>query len=283
MLPVLALKTNPSHDLARLGLTVDLLIDLLKFESHFMSVVESSGSLPKTSQLSRLQRSMASKRNRHLSGASTEGLAEFLSESAGTLGSTLGEIALTRQRRVTDETRVFDTNADVYSLEDFFFYLIDLFNLANSVTFDEAVFQVYLDLGKGMIVSFYSHLPLRNLADTLRNGIDRISSPWKLSTGQSMERIWTCCRPPTPASLPHLQRVMQVERLAERLDNLLWVSNASLRQMNQLRKSIKSLVSITAGAASDDGDLRVWPVKSTCLGQMLIVIRLSLTQSMNSK
>ncbi|KAL8955677.1 MAG: hypothetical protein Q9183_006561, partial [Haloplaca sp. 2 TL-2023] len=93
------------------------------------------------------------------------------------------------------------------------------------------------------------------MTHALKTGIDRFSSSSKLSTGQSMERIWTCCRPSTPASLPHLQRVMQVERLAERLDGLLWISNASLRDMNQLRQSIQSLVSITAGAASDDSDL----------------------------
>ncbi|KAL8966080.1 MAG: hypothetical protein Q9183_003528, partial [Haloplaca sp. 2 TL-2023] len=219
-----------------------------------MSVVESSGSLPR-SQLSRLQRSMTSRRNRHLSGASTEGLAEFLSESAGRLASALRGVALTTQATATDETKISDTYADVYALRDFVFYLIDLFNLANSAAFDEAVFQVYLDIGKGMIASFDSHISLSDMTHTLKTGIDRFSSSSKLSTGQSMERIWTCCRPSTPASLPHLQRVMQVERLAERLDGLLWISDASLRDMNQLRKSIRSLVSITAGAASDDSDL----------------------------
>ncbi|KAL8872970.1 MAG: hypothetical protein Q9174_001492, partial [Haloplaca sp. 1 TL-2023] len=254
VLSALALKTKPSHDFIRLSLTMDMLIDLLKFEGQFMSTVESSSSLP-TSQLSRLQRSMASRRNRQLSDASMQGLAEFLSESAETLGSALGEVALTTQWTVMDETTVFDTYADIYALKDFFFYLLDLFDLTNSAAFDEAVFQVYLDLGKGMIASFYSHIPLRDMANTLNTGIDRFSSSSKLSAGQSMERIWTCCRPPTPASLPHLQKIMQVERLAERLDNLLWMSDASLRGMNQLQKSIQSLVSITASAPSDDGDL----------------------------
>lgn len=147
--------------------------------------------------------------------------------------------------------------ADLYALKDCYFYLSDLFDVASAAKFDEAVFQVYLELGKPIIAALKLQTSTSSQADAVQRGLKSFNSFWQLSSGQSMERIWSCCRPATPATLPHLERILQAEQLAERLDNLLWTSVAPLRKMTELRQSVREMVAVTAGAEIEANDLEV--------------------------
>ncbi|KAL9024840.1 MAG: hypothetical protein Q9180_007791, partial [Flavoplaca navasiana] len=117
----LVAKISTSIDLLQYGIVVDLLIDVVRFEDHLASVVDNTVNQP-LSQLSRLERSVASKTSRRFNEDSTRPLATFLTESIRTL-----RLAL---KQADEATQVFPKYSTL-SVKSYFLLLTDLFDIAN--------------------------------------------------------------------------------------------------------------------------------------------------------
>jgi len=125
------------------------------------------------------------------------------------------------------------------------FFLSDVFDLAQSTTFDEGAFQVYQTLG-GLMVANATDLGTSNdstleLAHELRNRLDDFNPSWQLSSGLSMEVLWTVFRPSVPENLEQLEACLQVERLADHFDVLRLTSGAPFKQILSLGQSLADM------------------------------------------
>lgn len=229
----LEIPCDPIH----LGRILDLLFEIAVFEHQLMSLVKTAGGTSR-SHRSRLQTSIRSNRKQHQGDQSTKPLAPFLAKSVHDL------------HLMMDQARESLQYIDGPTLKTCLAYLVDLFDIGNSPTFDEAIFQVYLGLGRALVVELQSQGMIKTPIETLEKGLDQFISIWQLSSGQSMELIWTACRPPTPETLPQLELKMQIEQLADRFDKALWIGDAPLEEMDRLRQSLWQLVA--NGEAGDN-------------------------------
>ncbi|KAI4254279.1 MAG: hypothetical protein LQ352_003178 [Teloschistes flavicans] len=229
LLLMLASRLKPPYDLMHLGKSFDLLFDITGFERQLPSLGSTASNLSRA-HMSRLQRSIRSDAKKRWGDDSTKPLALFLVESVHAL------------RLIVNQTVKSLHHADRSTLKTYLEYLIDLFDIGNSPIYDEAIFQVYLGLGRSLVAQLQSRWLINTLAETLGKGLDQFNSPWQLSSGQSMELIWSVCRPATPKTLPQLERKMQIEQLANRFDKVLWIGNAPLQELDRLRQSLWHLV-----------------------------------------
>ena len=77
----------------------------------------------------------------------------------------------------------------------------DVFHYVNSEKYEDASFQIYVEIGRAMI----DELPIQPLAIKLAKAFDVLATPLQLTTGLSLERLWRQLRPRTAATLPQLQ------------------------------------------------------------------------------
>ncbi|KAL9584811.1 MAG: hypothetical protein Q9212_001894, partial [Teloschistes hypoglaucus] len=234
---MLSSRLEMPYDPMHLGKALSLLFEITVFERQLKSLANTASNLLRT-HMSRLQRSIRSNAKQQRGDESTKPLALFLTESIHAL------------RHIVDQAGESLQRADGSTLKGCLAYLVDLFDIGNSPTFDEAVFQVYLGLGRTLVAELRSQGLVKTLVQTLDQGLDRSNAFWQFSSGQSMELIWTACRPPTPQTIPQLERKMQIEQLADRFDKALWICNAPLEEMDRLRQSLWQLVA--NGEAGDN-------------------------------
>lgn len=228
-------KVNTSVDLFQYGIMVDLLIDIVRFEDHLASVINSTVNQP-FSQLSRIQRSVVSNTSRRFSEDSTRPLATFLTESIRTLRLALAQ---------ADEATQFFHNNRTSSVKSYFLFLTDLFDISNMSDFDEAVFLLHLEHGHGLLSNLDLQPSTIELDKALKRQFDMLNTTWQRHSGQSMELIWRQQKPPTPATLLQLNLSMQIEELADRFDGLLWSTNVPLSRLNKLRESVAGVARMT--------------------------------------
>lgn len=117
-------------------------------------------------------------------------------------------------------------------------FLHDIFDLGESPSFDDGVFQVYLGFGRTMIDKNRRETALQAFVAAIAHSLDYFNASWRLSTGLRMEALWTIFRPPTAADLQQLKAILQIEELANRFDALAWKSGMSIGQLHLLRKSV---------------------------------------------
>ena len=117
-------------------------------------------------------------------------------------------------------------------------YIHDVFDFALSKPFDEGVFQVYLTIGRSMIVRANAIEGVQDLYSALAMQLNLFNLSWKLSTGRSMEALWNTFRPPTVREMRHLRLILQIEELADSFDDLAWRSKAPFEDLVDLRRSI---------------------------------------------
>jgi midasin len=110
--------------------------------------------------------------------------------------------------------------------------------LANTPGFDRATFQTYLKMLNTEIMSFTE--PLSVLGTTLSKELTAFGSEVQLRTGLSMERIWRHFKPDTPKTIVQLSAILNLESLADRLDEAMWKSNLKIDEMIQIRERFAS-------------------------------------------
>ncbi len=124
-------------------------------------------------------------------------------------------------------------------------YLSDIFDLAQSVRFDEGAFQVYQTLGR-LIVANAGGSEVFNgstaeLANDLQTALNDFNPSWQLCSGLSMEVLWNAFRPSVAENVQQLEARLEVEELADRFDALRWASDASFEEILILRQSVADM------------------------------------------
>ncbi|KAL8928816.1 MAG: hypothetical protein Q9208_001594 [Pyrenodesmia sp. 3 TL-2023] len=223
-----------SNDLLRLGMLLDLLISVVRFEYTFESIVDCTGEQAPT-HLSRLQKPIASTTSRRFKEASTQPLAPFLAETVRVLRVTLERSGSADQ----GDERV--QAALIARLRDCLYFLSDLVNATHSTSFDEAAFQVYLGLGQNLLTTLNSTVGANELEDAMKRGLGSFAPFWQLCSGQSMELIWSHIKPPVPTTLEQLKQAMEIEDLAQRFDAHIWTLDIPLERLERTRQMIAQL------------------------------------------
>ncbi|KAL9001429.1 MAG: hypothetical protein Q9169_000004 [Polycauliona sp. 2 TL-2023] len=229
---------NRSVDLFQYGMVVDLMIDTVRFEDTLVSAMNSTANQP-PSEMSRLQRSVASNTSRRFNEDSTRPLASFLTESVRILRLTF------EQFHDTTLASHLPCNDNLLAVKSYLLFLTDVFDLAHFSDFDEATFRLYLERGRDLISALKLQPPNTELSSALELELDRFGPSWQLRSGQSMYLIWSQRRPRTPASVRQLDINIQIEQLADRFDGLLWTTNVPLSGLNKLRSSITQTARMT--------------------------------------
>ena len=121
-------------------------------------------------------------------------------------------------------------------------YLQDALELANSLDFDGAEFQVYLVIGRS-ICARASHDGLSadltaSLCSTLSSKLDMFKSSWQLSSGFSMENLWIAFKPDTAVNMAQLDIDICLKDLADRFDAFKFHSGVSILELDIIEKSI---------------------------------------------
>ncbi|KAL8701577.1 MAG: hypothetical protein Q9224_000432, partial [Gallowayella concinna] len=232
-LVALDFEANHRSDLFRLGIVVDLLLDVNKFEYVFASVTNDTRKQP-PSTLSRLQRSIVNTTSRRFNEDSIKPLAPLLVEGLNVLRLKLGRAD--ECVTVPSGLRQSVYNADLAPIKTYFIFLVELFEVTHSNGCDEAVLMLYLESGKDVITGLKSQPFTAELAATLERGLDRFNPFWQLNSGQSMELIWSHLKPSTPTTSHQLDLNVHIEQLADRFDDLLWTSNLSFSRMNEIKR-----------------------------------------------
>jgi midasin len=114
----------------------------------------------------------------------------------------------------------------------------DLFEVVDSASMEEAVFQIHLSLGRKDLVEARTMYP--NGADFLSAQLEllhKMTSSSGLTTGKSMELLWKTFRPPTVSTIEHLDSLLHLESLADRFDSRTFPLRAPLDSLCQIRET----------------------------------------------
>lgn len=121
----------------------------------------------------------------------------------------------------------------------------NLFALVTSSHFEEAIFQVYLSLGKIMIAETQKHgCTSVQMIEDIAEQFSSFSVTALPTTGLSMERIWPLFRPPTIATFDRMQELLQLEEMATTFDRLLWKVNVPITELISVRVSITNVLNL---------------------------------------
>jgi midasin len=103
-------------------------------------------------------------------------------------------------------------------------------------SFDEARFQAHLSQGLGLWNDDWRVLGEDDMNNMSASVLQRLEEDFdigfKLSTGLSMEAIWTVLRPQPIRDIEALEQVLDMERLAARFDALKWRAGASVPDLS---------------------------------------------------
>ena len=113
------------------------------------------------------------------------------------------------------------------------------FDLASSPTFDEAIFQVHIQMWKKLSASIKdTPAACHGFLEKIKAPLRLLESSQQLTTGLSMERLWIVFRPDTPKTLQQLDMLLRLERLAPRLSAVVWKTCQPLHKAVALRDSL---------------------------------------------
>ncbi|MCJ1246042.1 hypothetical protein MMC30_003246 [Trapelia coarctata] len=242
LLPIMRRDCLSSRHVCFAGL-LETLVDLHILKQELLAI-ESSMHHKSASQMSRLERSIASSRNRAFSKDSTQPLEAFLEQALLLLTDWI-------EREAPQCSNIKAALTIVKELRD---YVRDVLDSTRALKFDEGVFQSYLVIGRSLVMQALQCLDTRKLGSTVQARLDMFKASWDLTTGTSMEILWNSFRPPTARDSRELDLVLRVERLADRFDSIVWRSNAPLTTVIKLRRSILGVNPLEQTANLPDED-----------------------------
>jgi midasin len=180
------------------------------------------------SQMTRLERSLASQRIPSLMTDSTQPVGFFLKDSIQTLQEFIQSL----------DNSAFQST-DVASLRDMIKFCFDLFSATHSNKIDEGEFQTYLQIGRRVCTP-----PTRGksavtpLALSLSYSLNKFCSGSALTTGLSMQRIWDTWRPVTCVDRNQLKHLMELEEVASGFANVALQTRIDIFQLSQMWESL---------------------------------------------
>jgi len=97
--------------------------------------------------------------------------------------------------------------------------------------------------------------PLYTLGTTISRELAVFGSEVQLKTGLGMERIWRHFRPNTPKTMSQLTAILELEHLADRLDEVMWKSSLRIEEMIQIRERFASSLQLVKMQDVDAAEL----------------------------
>lgn len=202
----------------------------------------------KPSTLNRLQRSLVSDQVASVAKDSTVNVAGFLSSVVQLIEGYI-DYSLQHSESSTDVKPI---------LRAILHYWWRTFTFVSGASFEEARFQAHLKQGIDALQSIAdgsdNERGLQVITGILSNIQDAFTVGFKLSTGLSMETLWTLLRPAPVTDEATFSAIQEMEKLARRFDAIRWKSNASVADLSKAISSLAesySVVRKNAVAAAD--------------------------------
>jgi midasin len=197
-------------------------------------VLARDNNLPPSS-ISKLQRSLLSKREGRIIKDPTLPLATFLENSLMSISDwTVGSLMLAlplREQEVMQEVSTL---------------LQELFIAANQEDFDSTVLQVYLAKARRLGATAMRLTNISSVGQVLLDELHLFDNGWKLSSGGSIDVLWSLLKPQVAEKLSQLRFVQTFKSLAKRLDAMVWRAHASFHHLVAIRSSFaKALEGLT--------------------------------------
>ncbi|POS81428.1 ATPase [Diaporthe helianthi] len=203
----------------------------------------------KPSTLNRLQRSLVSDQVASVAKDSTVSVAGFLSSIVQVIGALIDD-SLRRSESSTEVKPI---------LRAVLHFWWRTFTFVTGPSFEEARFQAHLKQGIDALQSTAdcseSQRGLQVIASILDNIQDAFTVGFKLTTGLSMETLWTLLRPPPITDEATFSAISEMEKLASRFDAIRWKSNANFADLSKAISSLAEAYSIVRKNATAAADL----------------------------
>ncbi|CAG7947709.1 unnamed protein product [Penicillium nalgiovense] len=252
--PLIAIAgaSNFRSTLVVLAYLQELRLDIHRLREGLIQA-DVSGKELKPSQMTRLERSLASERIPALMKDTTQPVASFLSDCGQALYDyiqSLDQISL--QGPVI-----------IAALRTVICLCWDIYRATGVSQVDEGEFQVYLQMGRKICGSLLDSSPLlKPLQVALSQALDRFQEGWALTSGLSMQRIWDSWRHVTPISQAKLNSLTELESTVFEFTTLALQTRVELSQLSRVRDSLidAQRFILLDGA---DGDVLVQGIKQT--------------------
>lgn len=217
----------------RFSMVVLAYLQEFRLELHHLKqrLVQSNDSANqlKPSQMTRLERSMASSRIQSLMKDTTQPVGSFLSDCGQALYDYIQGL---------DEASLRSPEI-VAALRVIICLCWDIYRATDVLQVNEGEFQVYLQIGKKVCVSLLESSPsLKPLERALSIALARFQAGWALTTGLSMQRIWDAWRHVTPSSQEQLKSLIELEATVSTFTNLALQTRVEVSQLGNVWNSL---------------------------------------------
>ncbi|KAL3439354.1 hypothetical protein BDV09DRAFT_190924 [Aspergillus tetrazonus] len=268
--PLHPLVNEPLALVLEQDLPLDLLIllahlqeskrDLHRLKQALLLAEESSQSL-KPSQMTRLQRSLASKRIPALLKDSTQPVGRFISHCGQALYDFVQSLDL-------DFLRHHDPMPPLRAVISF---CTDMLRITASNEVDEGEFLIYLQIGKSLCASIFDLGAAFNaLAHSISQALERFHENWALTTGLGMQKLWESWRPATASTPAQLASMLDLEKVASEFMHIANRTRLDLSQLSQVRSSLVETQRLLLMEGADEGNL-VQGLRQTVTGLASVV------------
>ncbi|CAI7672580.1 unnamed protein product [Penicillium pancosmium] len=245
-------KTNDCRSsMTVLAYLEEFRLEIYRLRQGLVRANESSQQL-KPSQMTRLERSLASTRIQSLMKDSTQPVGNFLSDC----GQALYEFIQNLDENSLQSPEIVAALRTITSL------CWDIYRVTDVDRVDEGEFQVYLQIGRRVCTSLLNSSPLlKPLEGSLSRALARFRAEWELTTGLSMQRMWDSWRHVTPASHEQLQSLIELEKTVSDFTSLALQTRVELLQLSKIWDSLSTAQRFILDGA--DGDALVQGIKET--------------------
>ena len=253
--------------LIKLGYLQEFKLSLYRLKQGLARADEAGKSL-KPSQMTPLERSLASRRIPSLMKDAAQPVGPFLSECGQAVYDFIQGL----------DEHVFEIPDIIPAIQAVINYLADIFRITGAKNMDGGEFQIYLQIGRELCASLVNSVPsLKPLASALSRSLARFQAGWALTTGLSMQKIWDSWRPATPATQEQLKSLIELEEVGREFSDIAVKTRLELSQLSRVRNSlIDAQRSILLDGA--DGNLLV-PVRYTKISFLTSMVSTNNLQS----
>lgn len=183
----------------------------------------------KPSQMTRLERSLASGRIPALMKDSTQPVGSFLIDCSRTLHQFIQSL----------DSAIPLSFSSLSALKAIARFCWDIFAAAQARDIDEGEFQTYLQIGRDIHSSVLDQGPLLEpLASFFAQFLARFQSTWALTTGLSMQRIWDSWHPMTCVDNDQLKCLVDLEGVVSDFATVALQARLDLGQLSRVRNSL---------------------------------------------
>ncbi|KAJ5666717.1 hypothetical protein N7462_011126 [Penicillium macrosclerotiorum] len=183
----------------------------------------------KPSQMTRLERSLASNRIQTLMKDTTQPVANFLSDC----GQALYDYIQSLKENDLQSPEIVTAIRAVISL------CWDIYRATDVTQVNDGEFQVYLQIGRRICTSLINSSTNLNLLEgALSRALARFQAGWALSTGLSMQKIWESWRHVTPSSQEQLRSLIELDTTVTDFTTLALQTRVELPQLSSVWNSL---------------------------------------------